>query len=95
MSFYNEESKLINIFNHILMILLGLPLLVLLSPFIVLCLACLCLPLFVSGALVYVIYCEGLFASMPWLSWPVSIWIISIGLFGTGKMLFDTSYRGN
>lgn len=95
MSSYDEESKLINIFNHILIILLGLPLLVLLLPLIVLCLACLCLPLFVSGALVYFIYYEGLFSSMPWLAWPFSIWLIALGLFGTVKMICDTFYKGN
>ena len=92
MSEDNEESKLINITIHVLMVLLFLPLLL---PLIVLCLACLCLLLFASGALVYVIYCEGLFTSMPWLAWPISIWLIALGIFGTGKMICDTFYRGN
>ena len=89
-----DEEKLnpINIFLYTLMIVSVLPLLL---PLIVLCLACLCLPLFASGALVYIIYCEGLFASTPWVAWPFSIWIISIGLFWSSKIIFDTFYTGN
>lgn len=86
----NEESATSdNIFIFILMVLLVLPLL---TPLIVLCTACLCLPLLVSGALIYYIHYEGLFASMPWLAWPISIWLIALGLFGSGIMIFDTFY---
>lgn len=90
MSEDNKKSKLINITIHILMVLLFLPLLL---PLILLCLVSLCLPLFVCSALVYTIYCEGLFVSMPWIAWLISIWIISIGLFGTITMIYDTFYR--
>ena len=92
MSEDNKESKLVNIIIHVLMVLLFLPLLL---PLIVLCLVCLCLPLFAGGALVYFIYCKGLFTSTPWMAWPISIWVISVGLFTTGKMICDTFYRGN
>lgn len=92
MSEDNEESKQVNIIIHVLMVLLFLPLL---TPLIVLCLVCLCLPLFAGGALIYFIYCKGLFASIPLLAWPISIWIISVGLFGTGKIICDTFYKGN
>ena len=89
----NKKSKLVNIIIHGLMVLLFLPLLL---PLILLCLASLCLPLCVSVALVYYkLYCEGLFVSVPWLAWPISIWVISIGLFGTITMIYDTFYRGN
>ena len=85
----NENSKLINIIINVLLVLLVLPLL---TPLIVLCTACLCLPLLVSGALIYYIHYEGLFVSMPWLAWPISIWLIALGLFGSGIMIFDTFY---
>lgn len=86
------HRDMINIFIYILITLAVLPLLL---PLIVLCLACLCLPLFISGALVYHIYCEGLFTGVPWLAWTISIWGVSIGLFGTIKIIFDTFYKGN
>lgn len=87
-----EGSKLVNNFVRVLVALLFLPLLL---PLIVLCTVCLCLPLLFCVVIVYCIYCEGLFASIPWLAWPISIWLIALGLFGSGKMIFDTFYKGN
>lgn len=89
----NEESKLINTIIRILMVVVFLPLLL---PLILLCLVCLCLPLLFCMLIVYLMYCHGLLATWPWwLAWPFSIWLIALGLFGSGKMIFDTFYKGN
>lgn len=77
-----EESKLSNIIIHILMIII-------VSPILLLVALCLAIPLLFCALIVYLMYCHGLFASMPWLAWPISIWLIALGLFGTIKMTGD------
>ena len=83
-----EESKLINIIIHILMIII-------VSPILLLVALCFAIPLLFCIVIVYLMYCEGLFASTPWLTWPFSIWLIALGLFGTIKMTCDAFYKGN
>ena len=84
----SEESKLINIFIRILMVIL-------VSPILLLVALCLTIPLLFCAVIVYLMYYHGLFASMPWLTWPFSVWLIALGLFGTVKMTCDAFYRGN
>ena len=88
MSSYSEKSKLINIIIHILMIII-------VSPALLLVALCLTIPLLFCVVIVYLMYCHGLLAIWPWLTWPFSIWLIALGLFGTGKMVCDTFYTGN
>ena len=88
----NKKSKLINTIIRILTVVIFLPLL---TPLILLCLVCLCLPLLFCFLIVYLMYCHGILATLPWLTWPISIWLIALGLFGSGQMICDTFYRGN
>ena len=88
MSEDNKESKLVNIIIRILMIIL-------VSPILLLVALCLAIPLLFCVVIVYLMYCHGLLATWPWLAWPFSIWLIALGLFGSGKMICDTFYRGN
>lgn len=88
MSKNDEESKLINIIIHILMIII-------VSPILLLVALCLTIPLLFCVVIVYLMYCHGLLTIWPWLTWSLSIWLIALGLFGTIKMICDTFYAGN
>ena len=88
MSRDSEKLKLINIIIHILMIIIA-------SPILLLVALCLAIPLLFCVVIVYLMYCHGILAIWPWLTWPFSIWLIALGLFGSGKMICDTFYGGN